>query len=67
MVFRAWLARKSERAVAAQVGVDRKTSDLGKVDVSGEQDQGRRGRIIVRDPSPPPGQLGVRGRAQGDR
>jgi hypothetical protein len=26
---------------------------LGKVDVSGEQDQGRRGRIIVRDPSPP--------------
>ena len=25
---------------------------LGKVDVSGEQDQGRRGRIIVRDPSP---------------
>jgi hypothetical protein len=25
----------------------------GKVDVSGEQDQGRRGRIIVRDPSPP--------------
>src|SRR6516165_12270722 len=26
---------------------------LGKVDVSGDQDQGRRGRIIVRDPSPP--------------
>ena len=26
---------------------------LGKVDVSGEQDQGRRGRVIVRDPSPP--------------
>ena len=26
---------------------------LGKVDVSGEQDQGRRGRIVVRDPSPP--------------
>ena len=26
---------------------------LGQVDVSGEQDQGRRGRIIVRDPSPP--------------
>jgi hypothetical protein len=26
---------------------------LGKVDISGEQDQGRRGRIIVRDPSPP--------------
>ncbi len=26
---------------------------LGKVDVSGEQDQGRRERIIVRDPSPP--------------
>jgi hypothetical protein len=26
---------------------------LGKVDVSGEQDQGKRGRIIVRDPSPP--------------
>ena len=26
---------------------------LGKVDVSGEQDQGRRGRIIVRDPAPP--------------
>jgi Golgi phosphoprotein 3 GPP34 len=26
---------------------------LDKVDVSGEQDQGRRGRIIVRDPSPP--------------
>ena len=26
---------------------------LGEVDVSGEQDQGRRGRIIVRDPSPP--------------
>jgi hypothetical protein len=26
---------------------------LGKVDVSAEQDQGRRGRIIVRDPSPP--------------
>jgi hypothetical protein len=25
----------------------------GQVDVSGEQDQGRRGRIIVRDPSPP--------------
>src|SRR5437660_11076479 len=26
---------------------------LGKVDVTGEQDQGRPGRIIVRDPSPP--------------
>jgi len=26
---------------------------LGRVDVSGEQDQGRHGRIIVRDPSPP--------------
>jgi len=26
---------------------------LGKVDVSGEQDQGKRGRISVRDPSPP--------------
>lgn len=26
---------------------------LGQVDVSGEQDPGRRGRIIVRDPSPP--------------
>jgi hypothetical protein len=26
---------------------------LGKVDVAGEQDQGKRGRIIVRDPSPP--------------
>jgi len=26
---------------------------LGKVDVSGEQDQGRRGRIVVLDPSPP--------------
>ena len=26
---------------------------LGKVDVSGEQDQGRRGRVVVRDPSPP--------------
>jgi hypothetical protein len=26
---------------------------LGQVDVSGEQDQGRPGRIIVRDPSPP--------------
>jgi Golgi phosphoprotein 3 (GPP34) len=26
---------------------------LGKVDVSGEQDQGKRGRIIVRNPSPP--------------
>ena len=26
---------------------------LGKVDVAGEQDQGRPGRIIVRDPSPP--------------
>jgi len=26
---------------------------LGKVDVSGEQDKGRRERIIVRDPSPP--------------
>ncbi len=26
---------------------------LGQVDVSGEQDQGRRGRIVVRDPSPP--------------
>jgi Golgi phosphoprotein 3 (GPP34) len=25
----------------------------GKVDVSGEQDQGKRGRIIVRNPSPP--------------
>src|SRR5215472_12844548 len=25
---------------------------LGKVDVSGEQDEGRRGRIVVRDPSP---------------
>ena len=25
----------------------------GQVDVSGDQDQGRRGRIIVRDPSPP--------------
>jgi hypothetical protein len=26
---------------------------LGQVDVSGEQDQGRGGRIVVRDPSPP--------------
>jgi Golgi phosphoprotein 3 (GPP34) len=26
---------------------------LGKVDIAGEQDQGRPGRIIVRDPSPP--------------
>jgi len=26
---------------------------LGQVDVSGDQDQGKRGRIIVRDPSPP--------------
>ena len=26
---------------------------LGKVDVAGEQDQGKPGRIIVRDPSPP--------------
>ena len=26
---------------------------LGKVDVAGEQDQGRPGRIVVRDPSPP--------------
>ena len=26
---------------------------LGKVDLSGEQDQGRRGRVVVRDPSPP--------------
>jgi Golgi phosphoprotein 3 (GPP34) len=26
---------------------------LGKVDVAGEQDQGRRGRIIIRDSSPP--------------
>ena len=26
---------------------------LGKVDVSGDQDQGKRGRVIIRDPSPP--------------
>jgi hypothetical protein len=26
---------------------------LGKVDITGEQDQGRPGRIIIRDPAPP--------------
>src|SRR5437870_13840816 len=26
---------------------------LGKVDITGEQDQGKPGRIIVRDPAPP--------------
>ena len=31
----------------------------GQVDVSGDQDPGRRGRIIVRDPSPPPGQRNI--------